>query len=97
MILKHPQRYLTRPIQQDLPKKMVFLGGPRQVGKTTLGLTLLNAVDETHPAYLNWDNLLQDREKLLHGEIPSGGPLLLLDEIHKYARWRGAGSKGSSR
>lgn len=33
----------------------VFVGGPRQVGKTTLSLGLLGAADETHPAYLSWD------------------------------------------
>lgn len=30
-------RYLTPFIKEDLKKKMVFLGGPRQYGKTTLG------------------------------------------------------------
>lgn len=29
-------RYITSAIQLDLQKKMVFIGGPRQVGKTTL-------------------------------------------------------------
>jgi predicted AAA+ superfamily ATPase len=29
------KRYLFGPISRDLQKKMVFLGGPRQVGKTT--------------------------------------------------------------
>ena len=28
-------RYLADPIKDDLERKMVFLGGPRQVGKTT--------------------------------------------------------------
>jgi predicted AAA+ superfamily ATPase len=32
---------------------MVFVGGPRQVGKTTLALSLLGGeADERHPAYL---------------------------------------------
>ena len=30
-------RYLAKPIEEDLARKMVFVGGPRQVGKTTLG------------------------------------------------------------
>lgn len=30
---------------------MVFLGGPRQVGKTTLALSLLAGGNETHRAY----------------------------------------------
>ena len=28
-------RYLHKQIAEDLRKKMVFVGGPRQVGKTT--------------------------------------------------------------
>jgi hypothetical protein len=32
------KRYLVVPIHQDLKEKMVFLGDPRQVGKTTLAL-----------------------------------------------------------
>jgi len=30
------KRYLQAKIEQDLDNKMVFIGGPRQVGKTTL-------------------------------------------------------------
>jgi predicted AAA+ superfamily ATPase len=67
---------------------MVFIGGPRQVGKTTLALRLLgSSADESHPAYFNWDND-EDRERLLQGDLPSGQPLIVLDEIHKFARWR---------
>ena len=36
-------RYLTSSIVGDLKKKMVFVGGPRQVGKTTLAKTLIGA------------------------------------------------------
>ncbi len=35
-------RYLTEPVRADLAHKMVFIGGPRQVGKTTFALSLLN-------------------------------------------------------
>ncbi len=34
--MKYRQRYLAQQIKQDLKRKMVFLGGLRQVGKTTL-------------------------------------------------------------
>jgi predicted AAA+ superfamily ATPase len=34
-------RYLHDPIQTDLTDKMVFLAGPRQVGKATLARPLL--------------------------------------------------------
>ncbi|NWG13782.1 MAG: ATP-binding protein [Acidobacteria bacterium] len=68
---------------------MVFIGGPRQVGKTTFALSLLKThpKNETHPAYLNWD-LGEHRERLLRGEVPAAESLVLLDEIHKFARWR---------
>jgi len=75
-------------IRKDLTRKMVFVGGPRQVGKTTLALSLLDRLDPAHPAYFLWDDP-EDRERLLRGELPSGQPLIVLDEIHKFARWRG--------
>ena len=43
-------RYITAAIQQDLQKKMVFIGGPRQVGKTTLAKKLLST---TNGRYFN--------------------------------------------
>ena len=81
-------RYLEPVLASVLPRKMVFLGGPRQVGKTTLALSLLGkGADERHPAYFNWDNpLAAGRVRRL--EFPPSEPLLILDEIHKYARWR---------
>ena len=80
-------RFLNPYIQDDLShRKMVFIGGPRQVGKTTLALSYLDK-QETHPAYLNWD-VPTTRQQLLKGELPSSQPLLIFDEIHKYARWR---------
>lgn len=79
------ERYVTRFIRNDLRRKMVFLGGPRQVGKTTLALALLGA-DERHPAYFNYDNA-EDRERLFAGRWPNSS-LVVLDEIHKYTRWR---------
>ncbi|NCC50254.1 MAG: ATP-binding protein [Spartobacteria bacterium] len=67
---------------------MVFIGGPRQVGKTTCALSLLGpSIDETSPAYLNWD-VLKDREDILEARIPAEEPLIILDEIHKYSQWR---------
>ena len=66
---------------------MVFLYGPRQVGKTTLALSLLKKGGETHPAYFNWD-AVEDRKNLLKGHFPPREKLLIFDEIHKYSRWR---------
>jgi predicted AAA+ superfamily ATPase len=48
---------------------MVFVGGPRQVGKTTFALTFLPEPHEKNPAYLNWDDVLT-RSSLMRGELP---------------------------
>jgi len=61
---------------------MVFVGGARQVGKTTLALQLLDG----RPGYLNWD-VPEDRERILTGTLPRS-QLLALDEVHKYRPWR---------
>lgn len=75
-------RYLAAAVQADLKKKMVFVGGPRQVGKTTLG----RAVLPDPRGYLNWDIDL-DRERILTRQLPPV-PFLFFDEIHKYRGWR---------
>lgn len=80
-------RYLKQAVLDDLQEKMVFLGGPRQVGKTTLALSLLKNGTEAHPAYLNWDDV-SSRKMLLQGELPGNESLIILDEIHKYKHWR---------
>lgn len=78
-------RYLSSAIIQDLKEKMVFLGGPRQVGKTTLAKLILQSSKSSH--YLNWDNLA-DRKIILANNIPTDAKLVVLDEIHKYRLWR---------
>jgi predicted AAA+ superfamily ATPase len=65
---------------------MVFIGGPRQVGKTTLGLSFLTPANLKNPAYLNWDDL-SSRALIRSGELPPA-KILLLDEIHKFKSWR---------
>ena len=80
-------RYLAGPVRDDLKRKMVFLGGPRQVGKTTLALSLLGADSPRHPGYLSWDDP-RVRPRLLRGELPARASLVVLDEIHKFPRWR---------
>ncbi len=80
-------RYLTQQIQNDLKEKMVFLTGPRQVGKTTLALELLGTKDAEHPAYMNWDHPAL-RSKIRTLDIPKNQKLLVFDEIHKYKKWR---------
>lgn len=80
-------RYLGPHIRKDLESKMVFVGGPRQVGKTTLALDILGTMSRRHPAYLNWDDV-HARKRLLNAEVPGGQSLLVFDEIHKLPRWR---------
>jgi uncharacterized protein len=82
------QRYLKNQIALDLKQKMVFIGGPRQVGKTTLSLQFLSPSNEKNPCYLNWDRT-SDRQIILKDQLPLENPLLILDEIHKYKNWRG--------
>ncbi len=76
-------RYIEAQVKEDLLKKMVFVGGPRQVGKTTFSLSL-------HPSketvYLNWD-IDEDRTKILDRQLGESR-LLILDEVHKFTRWR---------
>ncbi len=66
---------------------MVFLGGPRQVGKTTLAQSLLHKYREGHPGYYNWDLPLH-RKQILGQEWPKRQRLIVFDEIHKYKNWR---------
>ena len=75
-------RYLHAAVRRDLAHKMVFVAGPRQVGKTTLALSLPGAPQ----GYINWD-VAAHRERILRGELPPAS-LWIFDEIHKYRRWR---------
>jgi predicted AAA+ superfamily ATPase len=80
-------RYLHDSVEADLQEKMVFIGGPRQVGKTTLALGYLPGGSESHPGYLSWDNI-DSRKALLQGELPSNQKIVVLDEVHKLPQWR---------
>ncbi|MBF0328166.1 MAG: ATP-binding protein [Nitrospirae bacterium] len=80
-------RTLTPYIAEDLKHKMVFVGGPRQVGKTTLCRNLVAASFRNH-AYFNWDNRT-DRRKIMSASWPGDAELLIFDEIHKYRKWKG--------
>lgn len=61
---------------------MVFVAGPRQVGKTTLARSL----PEGDIGYLNWD-VAEHRERILKRELPASR-LWIFDELHKYRNWR---------
>ena len=75
-------RYLVPQVRQDLAKKMVFVAGPRQVGKTTLAQRLPGGT----AGYLNWD-VAEHRERILRRELPAT-KLWVFDELHKYRTWR---------
>lgn len=79
-------RYITSHILDDLRKKMVFVGGPRQVGKTTLAKAILS---KNFPAgiYLNWD-YDEDRQDILQKRWSDENDLLIFDELHKFPRWK---------
>ncbi len=81
------ERYLTQYILDDLKDKMVFVGGPRQVGKTTLCRNFV-ATHFKNPAYFNWDNRA-DRKTIMAATWPGDAELLVFDEIHKYRQWKG--------
>src|SRR5690349_21487503 len=80
-------RYLRSLIADDLKRRMVFIGGPRQVGKTTLALSFLKNHSAKSPSYINWDSI-KSRSAFMKGEIPGGEGILVFDEIHKYRNWR---------
>lgn len=76
----------------SLYRQMVFLSGPRQVGKTTLARCF--ATD-----YLNWETK-DVRQLVLKGAKAVGDSLelaqensakriLVFDEIHRYSKWKG--------
>lgn len=78
-------------------QQMLFLAGPRQVGKTTLSKELESLTDNFN--YLSWDTSEQRKlillgpislaEKLRLISLPSEKkPIIVFDEIHKYSKWR---------
>jgi predicted AAA+ superfamily ATPase len=72
---------------------MIFLSGPRQVGKTTLAKIIAGSFKNS--LYFNWD-MGEHRTRLI--ENPSffqsverrddSTPLIIFDEIHKYKEWK---------
>lgn len=80
-------RYLQNYIIDDLKEKMVFISGPRQVGKTTLSKQIGDNFFSEKYSYLNWDNRF-DRKMVLNGVFPAEKELVVFDEIHKYKNWK---------
>lgn len=92
------KRSYSALIENHLKKynQMVFVGGPRQVGKTTITKCQLSAPSHL---YLNWD-IDEDRAKILqpssgllsmlasHRTLSESESIIVFDELHKYKNWK---------
>lgn len=87
------ERFYDKVVKAHFAKyrQMVFLSGPRQVGKTTIARSF--ATD-----YLDWDNV-GARATLLRGpdavasfakleRLAASPSVVAFDEIHKYGKWK---------
>ncbi len=94
-------RYLEPNTEETLRKerRMAFIAGPRQVGKTTFAKSLLEPAsqssrDSDEFPYFNWDSesarraILKRPEDFWRPESGSAPSRIVLDEIHKYPRWK---------
>lgn len=79
------KRSLSTFIQADLARKMVFLSGPRQAGKTTLARELATAWPGAQ--LLNWD-VAADRRVILAQSWSPAARLVVFDELHKMKDWK---------
>lgn len=85
--MKIQERLLNQVILQDLKsKKMVFIGGPRQVGKTTLA-KFIGKNEFKNYEYLNWDTR-EHRKKILQNEFSGDTDFIIFDELHKFRKWK---------
>jgi len=88
------KRYLEHDIEgfSFHHNKMVFISGPRQVGKTFLAKML--AEKRASSAYYNWDDItfrrlwVKNPNLIIPEQKGKGKPLLVLDEIHKTKDWK---------
>src|SRR5438132_982613 len=86
VILDHINKY----------RQMLFVMGPRQVGKTTTSYKVGELCQNFF--YYNWDKD-EDRELILQGaneiatksklsNLAEKAPLIIFDEIHKFKKWK---------
>ncbi|MBN2319629.1 MAG: ATP-binding protein [Acidobacteria bacterium] len=92
------RRYLEKALENlcFAHRKIAFVSGPRQCGKTTLGKMLLK--DRGVGSYYNWDEtefrrLWTKSPKAVlssenRGRHKKDVPIIVLDEIHKAKKWK---------
>jgi uncharacterized protein len=87
------EHVMEEHLEQD--RQMLFLVGPRQVGKTTTSLEV--SLPRPKHLYLNWD-IRKDRAVIQKGAdavaemagvnyLPNK-PIVIFDELHKYRQWK---------
>lgn len=96
--MKELKRIYEAVIEEHLSenRQMLFLVGPRQVGKTTTSLEVSEPYK--HHFYFNWD-IQDDRLKIIEGPdavaavmqldtLRKAIPVVVFDELHKYGKWK---------
>jgi predicted AAA+ superfamily ATPase len=76
------ERYLEKNVKEDLKNKIIFISGPRQVGKTTMSKQLMPVYE-----YLNYDSR-SDRKVIHAEEWTRDVKLVIFDELHKMKKWK---------
>lgn len=79
------KREQKKAILRDLNKKMVFIAGPRQAGKTTLAKEIAKEFESF--IYLTYDRM-EDQNMILEEAWLDDIELIILDEIHKMPKWK---------
>jgi uncharacterized protein len=92
-------RYIEGEVLKDLQKKMVFIGGPRQCGKTTFvqyllkehyNFSVLNTRQkdsDLRNGYFNYDDP-DDRSIIKKRLWDPRKKLIIFDELHKAPKWK---------
>ena len=79
------ERYQKQAILKDLQKKMVWIAGPRQAGKTWLAKDIAKHYDRA--VYLNYDQT-EHQEIIQKQAWLDTNQLVIFDELHKMPNWK---------